>query len=72
LGKFVQFKDQLLAEGSETVTKRHDLKDDKDQVQPVTFCHGLKLEDPDGKKYETDCANTEVILRIIQSIPSPC
>ncbi|MFA6551693.1 MAG: BRO family protein, partial [Patescibacteria group bacterium] len=25
----------------------------------------------DGKKYETDCANTEGIFRIIQSIPSP-
>jgi len=31
----------------------------------------LKLLAPDGKKYETDCANTEGIFRIIQSIPSP-
>ena len=31
----------------------------------------LKLEAPDGKKYETDCSNTEGIFRIIQSIPSP-
>lgn len=31
----------------------------------------LKLESSDGKKYETDCANTEGIFRIIQSIPSP-
>lgn len=31
----------------------------------------LKLESSDGKKYITDCANTEGILRIIQSIPSP-
>ena len=37
----------------------------------VTFCHGLKLEASDGKKYETDCANTEGSFRIIQSIPSP-
>ena len=37
----------------------------------VTFCHGLKLEASDGKKYETDCANTEGIFRIIQSVPSP-
>lgn len=37
----------------------------------VTFCHGLKLPAPDGKKYQTDCANTEGIFRIIQSIPSP-
>ena len=36
----------------------------------VTFCHELKLEASDGKKYETDCANTEGIFRIIQSIPS--
>ncbi|MCD4813439.1 Bro-N domain-containing protein [bacterium] len=31
----------------------------------------LKLEAPDGKLRETDCANTEGIFRIIQSIPSP-
>lgn len=31
----------------------------------------LKLESIDGKKYTTDCANTESLLRIIQSIPSP-
>ena len=37
----------------------------------VTNCHGLKLEAIDGKKYKTDCANTEGIFRIIQSIPSP-
>jgi DNA-damage-inducible protein D len=39
--------------------------------QPVTFCHGLKLKAPDGKQRETDCANTEGLFRIIQSIPSP-
>ncbi len=39
--------------------------------QPVTFCHGLKLTAPDGKQRETDCANTEGLFRIIQSIPSP-
>ena len=39
--------------------------------QPVTFCHGLKLLAPDGKQRETDCANTEGLFRIIQSIPSP-
>ena len=37
----------------------------------VTICHGLKLPASDGKKYTTDCANTEGILRLIQSIPSP-
>jgi DNA-damage-inducible protein D len=38
--------------------------------QPVTFCHGLKLQASDGKQRETDCANTEGLFRIIQSIPS--
>ena len=37
----------------------------------MTNCHGLKLVASDGKKYLTDCANTETLLRIIQSIPSP-
>ena len=37
----------------------------------VTFCHGLRLEASDGKKYATDCANTQSMFRIIQSIPSP-
>lgn len=50
-----KLKQRLLAEGSEV----------------VTFCHGLKLEASDGKFYKTDCANTEGIFRIIQSIPSP-
>jgi len=31
----------------------------------------LKMEASDGKKYLTDCADTETIFRIIQSIPSP-
>lgn len=31
----------------------------------------LKLVSSDGKRYETDCANTETLFRIIQSIPSP-
>jgi methylphosphotriester-DNA--protein-cysteine methyltransferase len=45
------------------------LKDEGSEV--VTFCHGLKLPAPDGKQRETDCANTEGLFRIIQSIPSP-
>ena len=45
------------------------LKEEGSQV--VTFCHGLKLPAPDGKLRETDCANTEGIFRIIQSVPSP-
>src|SRR5205814_4405381 len=31
----------------------------------------LKMEAPDGKLRETDVANTQTLLRIIQSIPSP-
>ncbi len=31
----------------------------------------LKMEAPDGKMRETDCANTETMFRVIQSIPSP-
>lgn len=31
----------------------------------------LKLLSSDGKKYATDCADTETLLRLIQSIPSP-
>ena len=37
----------------------------------VTDCHQLKLLAPDGKMRETDCANTETMFRIIQSVPSP-
>ena len=43
----------------------------KEGSEVVTFCHGLKLVAPDGKFRKTDCANTEGIFRIIQSIPSP-
>jgi DNA-damage-inducible protein D len=50
-----KLKQRLITEGSEV----------------VTFCHGLKIEALDGKKYVTDCANTEGLFRIIQSIPSP-
>ena len=42
-----------------------------DGVQLSTICRQLKLEASDGKKYETDCANTEGMFRIVQSIPSP-
>jgi hypothetical protein len=47
--------ERLRNEGSEVVTK----------------CHRLKLLAPDGKMRETDCADTEGMFRIIQSIPSP-
>ena len=43
----------------------------KEWSQVVTKCHDLKLIAPDGKKYKTDCADTETLLRLIQSIPSP-
>ena len=37
----------------------------------VTNCHGLKMKATDGKMRLTDVADTEQLLRIIQSIPSP-
>ena len=43
----------------------------QDGIELSTICRQLKLESTDGKKYLTDCANTEGIFRIIQSIPSP-
>ena len=36
-----------------------------------TICTPLELRAPDGKQRKTNCANTEGIFRIIQSIPSP-
>ena len=47
-------KNRLKNEGSELVTK----------------CDQLKLLSADGKFYKTDVANTETILRLIQSVPS--
>lgn len=49
-----KLKQRLTAEGS----------------QVVTNCHGLKLPAKDGRNRKTDCANTETLFRIIQSIPS--
>jgi len=43
---------------------------DEEALELSTICRQLKLEAADGKKYETDCANTEGMFRIIQSIPS--
>lgn len=40
-------------------------------IELSTNCRQLKLLSSDGKKYKVDCANTEGIFRIIQSIPSP-
>ncbi|HAV15161.1 MAG TPA: phage antirepressor protein [Candidatus Pacebacteria bacterium] len=42
-----------------------------DGIELSTICRQLKLSASDGKLYETDCANTESVFRIIQSIPSP-
>ncbi|WP_035267373.1 BRO-N domain-containing protein [Desulfitibacter alkalitolerans] len=39
-------------------------------IQLYDFIVQLKMEASDGKKYLTDCANAEVLLRIIQTIPS--
>ena len=49
-----KLKQRLKEEGNETVTN----------------CHALKMIAQDGKKRFTDVANTEQLLRIIQSIPS--
>ena len=43
----------------------------KEGNQLVTNCNQLKMMASDGKKRLTDVANTEQLLRIIQSIPSP-
>ena len=50
-----KLKQRLIAEGNEAVTN----------------CHGLKMTTADGKMQLTDAADTEQLLRIIQSIPSP-
>jgi len=47
---------------------RHRLSKEGSEV--VTKCNRLKLTAEDGKLRETDCADTESIFRIIQSIPS--
>ena len=45
---------------------------DEGADQLLTNCQQLKLRSPkDGKRYNTDVADTEQLLRIIQSIPSP-
>jgi len=42
----------------------------KEGSEVVTNCQRLKLEASDGKKYLTDVADTETILRLVQSVPS--
>jgi hypothetical protein len=41
------------------------------KIELFTNCKQLKLKGPDGKMYNTDCADVKGLLRIIQSIPSP-
>jgi len=48
---------------------KYRLKEESSEV--VTKCNQLKLPASDGKYYETDCATTETLFRIIQSVPSP-
>ena len=43
----------------------------KEGSESVTKCHRLKMQSSDGKRYLTDAADTQVMLRLIQSIPSP-
>ncbi|MEK7088937.1 MAG: Bro-N domain-containing protein [Patescibacteria group bacterium] len=43
----------------------------KEGNQSVTKCNQLKMVASDGKYYLTDAADTETVLRLIQSIPSP-
>lgn len=43
----------------------------KDGNETVTNCHGLKMTAADGKQRMTDVADTEQLLRLIQTIPSP-
>jgi len=50
-------------------TLKNRLKDEGSEV--ITNCDQLKLPASDGKYYMTDVANTETLLRLIQSIPSP-
>jgi DNA-damage-inducible protein D len=42
----------------------------KEGSQSVTNCHRLKLPAADGKKYLTDVATAETLLRLVQSVPS--
>ena len=44
---------------------------DEALTQPFPFWEQLKMTAEDGKMRETDCANTEGMFRIVQSIPSP-
>ena len=55
----------IFEQPNETVTNCNGLKN-----ETVTNCYQLKLPAPDGKMRFTDVADTEQVLRLIQSIPS--
>jgi DNA-damage-inducible protein D len=46
-------------------------RSEKETGQSYEFCVRLNLPRVNGKPYPTDCANTEGVLRIVQSVPSP-
>lgn len=64
---------EVLTESSQPARYWSDLKkrSEKESNQSFAFCERLNLMRPGGKTYPTDCANTEGMFRIIQSIPSP-
>lgn len=65
---------EALTESANARDYRYQMKtrmSDEEGTQLSTVCRQLKLRAPDGKLRETDCADTEGIFRIIQSIPSP-
>ncbi|MBP8017177.1 hypothetical protein KAZ01_04165 [Candidatus Gracilibacteria bacterium] len=43
----------------------------KEGSELATNCDQLKMQSADGKYYKTDVADTETLLRLIQSVPSP-
>lgn len=47
------------------------LSDEEGASETVTNCHRLKMRAIDGKMRETDAADAETMLRIVQSVPSP-
>ena len=63
---------QAITDSTHPKTYWAKMKDrDKALFEPFPFWEQLKLPAEDGKMRETDCANTEGLLRIIQNIPSP-
>lgn len=67
VGALTEAVDYATARNYWKVTKHRMLKEGSELV---TNCNQLKLKAADGKRRLTDVANTEQLLRIIQSIPS--